>query len=71
MASSLQDKIARFRKRNEKKNNNDGAKVKGIFHNWKDGDNVLRFVGEFLEVKTLATGVFNINFFEAAITLVR
>jgi hypothetical protein len=53
MASRLEEKMARFRKRNEKKNNkNDGSRIKGIFHSWKDGDNVLRFIGEFLEVRT-------------------
>jgi hypothetical protein len=53
MASRLEEKMAKFRKRNEKKNNkNDGSRIKGIFHNWKDGENVLRFIGEFLEVRT-------------------
>ena len=51
--SKLEEKMAKFRKRNEKKGGkNDGSRIKGIFHNWKEGENVLRFVGEFLEVKT-------------------
>lgn len=29
-----------------------GSRVRGIFHQWKDGDNEIRLVGEFLEVKT-------------------
>jgi len=28
------------------------GRVRGIFHSWKDGDNEIRLIGEFLEVKT-------------------
>ena len=29
-----------------------GGRMQGIFHQWKDSDNIIRLVGEFLEVKT-------------------
>jgi len=29
-----------------------GTRLRGIFHSWKDGDNIIRLVGEFLETKT-------------------
>jgi hypothetical protein len=29
-----------------------GGRLRGIFHQWKDGDNPIRLVGEFVEVRT-------------------
>lgn len=29
-----------------------GSRLRGIFHQWKDGDNPIRLVGEFIEVRT-------------------
>jgi hypothetical protein len=29
-----------------------GNRVKGIYHNWKDGSNIIRLVGDYVEVRT-------------------
>jgi hypothetical protein len=46
---STLDKIRKLRSSNPQGGN---AKLRGIFHTWKDGDNIVRLVGEFLETKT-------------------
>ena len=44
------DKIRKLRA--SRPSGNSGGKLKGIFHQWNDGDNILRLVGQFLETKT-------------------
>lgn len=47
---SLLDKVRKFKQSHPK---NDGrTQTRGIFHDWNDGENIVRFVGSFLEVKT-------------------
>lgn len=43
------DKVRKFKKTRPSGNR---SKMKGIFHDWQDGPNIIRLVGEFLEVKT-------------------
>jgi len=44
------DKIRKFK--NSRPKNDGRPRTMGIFHDWQDGDNIVRLVGEFLEVKT-------------------
>jgi len=44
------DKVRQFRA--NKTNSGHDHRVRGIFHQWKDGDNIIRLVGEFIEVRT-------------------
>lgn len=44
------DKVRKFKKSRPASGNR--TRTKGIFHDWKDGPNPIRLVGEFLEVKT-------------------
>jgi hypothetical protein len=43
------DKVRKFK---SKSNDGGGGRTMGIWHEWKDGDNHIRLVGEFLKVKT-------------------
>ena len=45
------DKVRKF-KNSRPKNDGNRTRTKGIFHDWQDGPNRVRLVGEFLEVKT-------------------
>jgi hypothetical protein len=47
---SVLDKVRKFKDTRPK--NNSGGSMRGIFHDWKDGSNPIRLVGEFLEVRT-------------------
>jgi hypothetical protein len=49
--SGILDKINKL-KNSRQNNNNFGGQTRGIFHNWEDGENHIRLIGEFLEVKT-------------------
>jgi len=44
------DKVRQFRA--NKTYSGHDHRVRGIFHQWKDGDNIIRLVGEFIEVRT-------------------
>ena len=44
------DKVRKFK--NQRPKNEGRSKTKGIFHEWQDGPNDIRLVGEFLEAKT-------------------
>lgn len=44
------DKVRKFK--NSRPNYDDRPRTRGIFHDWQDGPNEIRLVGEFLEVKT-------------------
>lgn len=44
------DKIRKLR--SSRPQGGGGSRLRGIFHSWKDGDNIVRLVGEFLETKT-------------------
>ena len=46
---SVLDKIAKLKERAPKRNN---SRMSGIFHDYEDGDNILRLVGNFVEVST-------------------
>ncbi len=48
---SVLDKVRKFRE-SRPKNENRGERMRGIFHDWKDGSNPIRLVGDFLEVRT-------------------
>lgn len=48
--SGVLDKIRKMKERAPVRGN--FSSFRGIFHQWKDGDNTIRLVGEFLEVKT-------------------
>jgi len=44
------DKVRKFK--NSRPNNDSRTRTTGIFHDWKDGKNRIRLVGEFLETRT-------------------
>jgi hypothetical protein len=44
------DKVRKFK--NSRPKNEGRTRTRGIFHDWQDGENRIRLVGEFLEVKT-------------------
>lgn len=44
------DKVRKFK--NNRPSGGNRSKMRGIFHDWQDGPNEVRLVGEFLEVKT-------------------
>ena len=44
------DKVRKFK--NSRPQFDGQSRTRGIFHDWQDGDNVIRLVGEFLEVRT-------------------
>jgi len=46
------DVMAKLKKLQKKNDYTPKARVKGIFHNWSDGDNTIRLVGTPLEVRT-------------------
>lgn len=48
--SDVLDKVRKLKARRPR--DGGGGRMQGIFHQWKDGDNILRLVGNFLEVKT-------------------
>ncbi len=48
---SVLDKVNKFKATGPRSGGN-GPRLRGIFHQWKDGDNIIRLVGEFLEVRT-------------------
>ena len=50
MSISTIDKIRKLRA--SRPTRGGGSKLKGIFHAWKDGDNIIRLQGPFLETKT-------------------
>ena len=43
------EKVRRLKARRPRQG---GGRMQGIFHQWKDSDNIIRLVGNFLEVKT-------------------
>jgi len=47
--SNVLDKVRKLKARRPQQG---GGRMQGIFHQWKDGDNIIRLVGNFLEVKT-------------------
>jgi hypothetical protein len=49
-AESMMDKVRRFKA--SRPQGFSGNRIRGIFHKWKEGDNVIRLAGEFIEVKT-------------------
>jgi len=49
MANVL-DKVRKLKAKRPQGGN--GGRMQGIFHQWKDADNIIRLAGEFLEVKT-------------------
>ena len=50
MSKERLDKIRRFKA--QRPRGGGGARLRGIFHTWKDGTNNIRLVGDFLEVRT-------------------
>ena len=48
---STLDRIRRMESRRPQKNNS-GGRMRGIYHQWHDGDNVIRLAGDYLEVRT-------------------
>jgi len=50
MSKDRMEKIRKFRARRPR--GGGGPRMRGIFHQWKDGDNHIRLVGDFLEVRT-------------------
>jgi hypothetical protein len=44
--------LERIRKLRANRPTGGGNRLRGIFHTWKDGDNIVRLVNEFLETKT-------------------
>lgn len=50
MGNSTLDKIRKLRASRPK--GGGGSRLRGIFHQWKDGDNIVRLVGQFFETKT-------------------
>ena len=51
MSESTLDKVRRLKAKTPQ-NKGSFGRMKGIYHNWLDGENVIRLVGEFLEVRT-------------------
>ena len=49
MGMSVLDRLS---KQQASRPQNNGGRVKGIFHQWKDGSNDIRLAGEFVEVRT-------------------
>lgn len=47
---STLEKVRRLKARRPQ--NNGGSRMRGIFHQWHDGDNTLRLAGQFVEVRT-------------------
>lgn len=47
---SVMDKVNKMRR--TRTNFGDRSSTRGIFFSWKDGDNIIRLVGEFIEVRT-------------------
>ena len=47
--SNVLDKVRKLKASRPRSGN---SRMRGIFHKWNDGDNMIRLVGEFLEVKT-------------------
>ena len=48
---STLDKVRRL-KASRPQNKGGGGRMRGIFHQWLDGDNIIRLAGQFLEVRT-------------------
>jgi hypothetical protein len=51
MAKSVLDKVRKF-KNSRPKNDGNRSRMMNIYHDWQDGPNEIRLVGEFLEVRT-------------------
>jgi len=49
-AESMMDKVRKFKAKRPQ--GFSGNRIRGIFHKWKEGDNIIRLVSEFIEVKT-------------------
>ena len=50
MGTNVLDKVRKLKASRPQSGNN--SRLRGYFHNWNDGDNILRLVGEFVEVRT-------------------
>lgn len=50
MSMSTLDKVRRLKERRPAQGGS--SRMKGIFHQWKDGDNTIRLAGNFVEVRT-------------------
>jgi hypothetical protein len=50
MGAGLLEKIRKMKERTPERGN--FPSFKGVFHQWKESDNIIRLVGDFLEVKT-------------------
>lgn len=51
MGKSTLEKIRKLRA-SRPKGGGSGSRLRGIFHQWQDGDNIIRLVGQFFETKT-------------------